>query len=113
MAKQRDDLAEPLVIPRVKPLSRNASRAGCNHSESTSCFPMSLFLFNATGALKMRLDAKLMRLAEHNGSKPQDFLRKTGIWVSPSRIKYAQNQSSRGMTARSRIFNAQASAAST
>ena len=74
---------------------------------------LSLFLFNATGALKMRLDAKLMRLAEHNGSKPQDFLRKTGIWVSPSRIKYAQNQSSRGMTARSRIFNAQASAAST
>jgi len=60
----------------------------------------------------MRLDAKLMRPVGHNSSKSQDYRQKTAIWISFSRIKSAQNQSSRRMNARSRIFNDQDSAVS-
>ena len=71
---------------------------------------LSFFLFNATGALKMRLDASLIRLTEHN---PRNFKDSRSGYGQPSRIKYAQNQSSRGMNALSRIFNGQAVAVCT
>jgi hypothetical protein len=60
--------------------------------------PLSFFLLSATGALKMRLTWHNLRNFKDNGSG----------YDQPSRIKYAQNQSSRGMNARSRIFNDQA-----
>ena len=66
---------------------------------------VSFFLFNATGALKMRLDTSLIRLTGHNLRNFKDS--RLG-YCQPSRIKYAQNQSSRGMNALSRIFNDQA-----
>ena len=71
---------------------------------------MSFFSFNATEALKMRLDASLIRLTGHN---VRNFKDSSSGYGQPSRIKYAQNQSSRGMNALSRIFNDQAVAVST
>jgi len=46
-----------------------------------------------------------MRLTWHN---LRNFKDNGSGYDQPSRIKYAQNQSSRGMNARSRIFNDQA-----
>jgi hypothetical protein len=47
---------------------------------------MSFFLFNATGALKMRLDASLIRLTGHN---TRNFKDSRSGYGQPSRIKYA------------------------